>query len=424
MSISGTSWNSNSLFTALREQRRNSTEESGASGSTGAAQMALMAMRAVANSGQESGGTSDASRAPFEVTSQGRNSLAALFGAGIGVDSSTNDQSSDTASSFMENLRTMLQAVEAGDTDTAETAAKALQSTLDTLTGSTTESGDTASTNSDSGETGFLSDLKTLLAAIASGDTDATEAAADKLSEGMQRSRGPGGPGGPGGPPPPRLDAADSETAESLKTDLATLFSAVESGDTETAQAAAASVQQTLDSIASASGASTDAEGTDQARRGGFMSDLDDLLSAVKSGDMESAKTTADTIMERMSEGPGARGPMGPPPPPFGDAQGASDLGEGIAALFSAVQSGDEEASDSAATSLQAMLDALTSSTSTDGTTAASDDTASGFIGELQDLLDALKSGDTSHSRLWSVLTAYQENGDATTDVSGDFTSI
>ncbi len=29
----------------------------------------------------------------------------------------------------------------------------------------------------------------------------------------------------------------------------------------------------------------------------------------------------------------------------------------------------------------------------------------------MQDLLDALKSGETSESKLWTVLTAYKENG-------------
>ena len=132
-----------------------------------------------------------------------------------------------------------------------------------------------------------------------------------------------------GGPPPPRLDAADSETAQSLKDNLATLFSAVESGDTEAAQAAAASVQDALDSIASANGTSADAASSSNGPGSGFMSDLSDLLSAVQSGDIDEAKTVADTMMDRMAQGP--RGPMGPPPPSSGDSESATSLADGIA---------------------------------------------------------------------------------------------
>ena len=112
---------------------------------------------------------------------------------------------------------------------------------------------------------------------------------------------------------------------------------------------------------------------------------------------------------------------MGGPPPSSEDVQTASSLVDGIAALFSAVQSGDEDAANTAATSLQSILDTLTASS--DGTASEANDTTTGFLGELQDLLDALKSGDTSESKLWAVLTAYQENGASTTDAGDESAS-
>jgi hypothetical protein len=99
------------------------------------------------------------------------------------------------------------------------------------------------------------------------------------------------------------------------------------------------------------------------------------------------------------------------------DIQQASDLINGIATLFSAVRSGDTDATGTAADSLQTMLDNLAASSPSasadDGTDAtgdtSQDPTQSTFISDLQGLLDALKTGNTSDSKLWTVLTAYKE---------------
>ncbi len=135
---------------------------------------------------------------------------------------------------------------------------------------------------------------------------------------------------GPHGPPPgPRGGpVVDGDTASSLVKDLTTLFSAVEAGDTESAQTAATSVEATLTQISAASSTTDGTQDTSDTGTG-FMADLKNLLIAVKGGDMQSAQTGLDTITSDVEQahhhGGGMRMPLSD------DIQQASDLISSIA---------------------------------------------------------------------------------------------
>jgi len=128
--------------------------------------------------------------------------------------------------------------------------------------------------------------------------------------------------GRPQGPPPPKPE--ESEDESSINSLLEELSSALESGDTETAQEALAALQEQV-----ASDGSTSANNP-------FLKDLESLSKALESGSTDEAETILAGIEEKISS-------QGPPPPKPGEGAQAQNSGS----------------EDSLASTLQALLETL-----------------------------------------------------------------
>ncbi len=305
-----------------------------------------------------------------------------------------------SGSSFDSELGTLLSSIVSGDTDTAQSAATALQkilenagvSTSSTASDTDADASATTSTGKSDGQSDFLSTLQGILDAVANGDTASAKSGADALIAGMQQNGPP--PGGPprGGPGSPG-NGSDGGFAQ----DVSTLLSSVESGDTETAQTAAQALQQQLDSLGQ-SGPSSSSTGTSDSTDGhSILANLKSLLAAIGSGDMATAKSTADTMISAMNGNSGSSNAgraAGPPP------------GRGMAGPPPTEGSGD-----TALSSLQSALDTLkTISSSSVDTSSSTSSSSSTFIQSLENLLEAMSSGTDVNGKLKAVLDAYSSN--------------
>ncbi|MFT3731851.1 MAG: hypothetical protein QM780_10610 [Hyphomicrobium sp.] len=217
------------------------------------------------------------------------------------------------------------------------------------------------------------------------------------------------------GPPPPPPPSDSGNSGGSLDSELSTLLSSVESGDTDSAQSAATALEKMLesagisvsdDSDSSSTSSSTSTDASQSTDSDSMLAEFKSLLASVSSGDMDSAKSTVDSMMSAMnsnSEISGSR-PDGPPPGGMGGPGGPGGPPPG--------QSG----SDTVASSLQSALDTLKSMTSSDDDTSSSDsssDTSSSttaFIDSLKNLFETMELGGDVDGQLRAVIAAYSAN--------------
>ncbi len=281
------------------------------------------------------------------VSSPAQNSFSAMLGSmdagGVsqggagpsqraGMEAQAPDSSHE--SSFGSSLKSLLQAVLSGDMAGAQTAAAAIQSALagtDTqpnspwpVTSAASEA-DTASASSkgamptapdpDDAQSAFKADLKSLLTAVQAGDTAASKTAASTLVFYMMSQQK-----GVGALPPPQWGDQDGN----VRGNLASLLQAVQAGDMTGARRAAASIQSALDAGDSQSAGGTVAASADTSaspavsafttasvslaaspdRDGSqstFLTHLEDLLAAVQSGDAEASQTAAATLLDGLT---------------------------------------------------------------------------------------------------------------------------
>lgn len=205
------------------------------------------------------------------------------------------------------------------------------------------------------------------------------------------------GIGSPPSPPP---------AAKGFASDVAALFSALETGDTETATTLAerlSSVLETIDAMAgetaTASTATTDTtsettsddasattETADEASAPSFLTQLKSILAAVADNDFETATSEAAAISEKLSAMPLPQSGGAPPAPP---APGG--VMRNVRDLLEAVQSGDTETASKIAAALREALPDL----DTTETAAAGES----FATDLAVLLNAVEADDATGAK-------------------------
>jgi hypothetical protein len=171
-----------------------------------------------------------------------------------------------------------------------------------------------------------------------------------------------------------------------------------------------------LASLTSGSDAASSDAGADN--QSAFLTDLQSLVSAVQSGDSSSAREIASGIESRLSAPPPP-----PPPPPQGDAESSSSSSSSssfvsdLVALLDAVQSGDASSAQTAATSFGSDLAALLGTSSDDATisssASSSSSTSSTIVDDLKALIAEAKSGDvgSAQSSADTLLKDLREQG-------------
>lgn len=167
------------------------------------------------------------------------------------------------------------------------------------------------------------------------------------------------------------------------------LESAVKSGDIKTAQSSLATLKQ------ADTGDQSGAAGSgNNPYRSAMKSDLSVLMQAVDKGDLGAAQAALQTLdKDREAAAPPAA------PPSLADALGGSDSTflTDLKSLIGAAQSGDTGSVQRAMTALQSDLQSLLTSGG-DNTGAAASDAQTGqpsFVDDIKSLLDAAKSSDT-----------------------------
>lgn len=384
MTISTLSWANTQGASSQQKSRKTEATE----------QHALLAaqLQQLANASQTSSSDGSTPIPAIEVAGSSRSGLSALLGSSAASGPPPPPPGGESASEFMDNLGSLLSALSSGDTEAASNAADALQSLIDGLSGTGKTQGEQASGTA--GASGFISDVKSLLDAVDSGDEQAITTAAGNLAEGMNRAMGAGAPMGPPPPPP-----AGSEESQSVMDGLGDLLSALESGDTEATSDAATALQKVLDDLKAASGETSETGASEG--RSGFLTDVQSLLDAVKSGDSASVAGASQTLSDGLSRAAQGRPPMGPPPPNGGPPpSGVTD-------------SGSTTSKTTAESSLESVLATLT-----DLVGAASKESSEGssqvaFLDSLKNLFEAMQTGTDVSDRLNAVITAYAENGAA-----------
>ncbi len=172
----------------------------------------------------------------------------------------------------------------------------------------------------------------------------------------------------------------------------------VQSGDTAGAQQALIQLQQTDQSLGINEGSSDDSSSGTSSRPGRPHMDLSNLVSAVQSGDLSAAQNAWQQVQANMSNSP-----YGGNESPGSNLRG---MAKDLTSLLNAVNSGDSDSMQSAATAVAQDLRAFTSQT-TDATqqaasatdTSTSTDPSKTLIGDLQNLISAAQSGDTSSAQ-------------------------
>lgn len=380
MTISNLSWgNSTGIGAYQRKTEKNDTVT--------AAQILQLAGQISSPSATTT--TTGASASAIEVSSAARNSAYALLGSTMDAQSAPPPPPSGGGSmgAFMDDLGSLLSSLASGDTGTATEAASALQQAIDSLSAAATSTQTDETQGDESGPSGFIADVQALLDAVSSGDDDAISSAATTLADNMSRAMQAGPPMGP----PPSGGPGGQEVADGLDT----LLSALESGDSDDVDDAATALQTILDSLKDRATSDTADAGQSEGS-GGFLSDVQDLLDAVKSGDSTAISDAVATLTEHRSQPPPGGPPMGPPPE---GATGSAD---------SAASATKSTAETSLETALQTLSE-LIGGTSEDSSGTTSPQTA--FLDSLKSLFQALQSGDNVDGRLKAVISAYTENG-------------
>jgi soluble cytochrome b562 len=189
--------------------------------------------------------------------------------------------SSNSGSNFMSDLSQLMQGAQSGNTQTMQQAANSVVQDLQSIYGSSTSANSNASSSS-SGMGQILSDLGNLVTAVQSGNTQTAQSTAQSLQQDLGNLS----------------NGAASPTLNNLLT-------AASSGDTPTAQAAVNALTNDLQSLYGSSNSSTptSAASTQNASSslGQFFSNLSSLLSAAQSGNTQTAQSAAQNLQQDLA---------------------------------------------------------------------------------------------------------------------------
>ena len=193
----------------------------------------------------------------------------------------------------------MLQSVKSGDMSSAQTEATAIQGLI---SGSSSSTSSTSS--SDSTQSTFLTDLNSLLNAVQSGDTSTSQTAANTLVSDLQNAAGTSQAASTGAEP---SHGHGGGHRHAFADDLTNLVQAVQSGDMTSARTAATALQGLIDGSnpSSSSSSSTSSSGASSGQST-FTTDLNNVLSAVQSGDATNSQSAVNTMITRSSDRGGA----------------------------------------------------------------------------------------------------------------------
>ena len=179
---------------------------------------------------------------------------------------------------------------------------------------------------------------------------------------------------------------SSTSNQNSFDTALSNLISAIQSGDTTSAEKYLAQVQQL-----------TPANADSNSPLGQFISSVS---SALDSNDISAAQTALTTLESQ----PAPSNVQGPPPPSDSSSSTTSEYIQDIVSLFSAISSGDLSGAQSAYDSLTSLMQsnaASSTTSSTDTSTSSSSSTSDGaaLASLLQQIGTALSSGDISSAQ-------------------------
>lgn len=188
------------------------------------------------------------------------------------------------------------------------------------------------------------------------------------------------------------------------------LFNAIKSGDLTAAQAA---YQQVLANAPSSSGTSSttasSGSSTSSSAANPLQQLLDQLGTALQSGDISSAQTALSSFLASAPSGAGGNGG------PTGDQ---STTGKAISSLFSAIQSGDLTTAQSDYATVSALLSGSGDTSGSAGTSATTGTGQDSFQQLISQIGTALQSGDISSAQ--SALSQFQSDAPPPPPSSGN----
>jgi hypothetical protein len=176
--------------------------------------------------------------------------------------------------------------------------------------------------------------------------------------------------------------------------DLVSLLEDTQSGDTTSAQTAAGAVADDLGSLAAtlAQGTTGPSDGTASTTSdaGSFLSDVGSLISAVQSGDITSAQSAADAVIQDLQS-------IAPPPSAVSSGAATQPSSDALttfindlSTLLEATSSGDLTSAQSAATKVESDLQSLAQQSDASSATPASNTATSASTDSSTDPTDTL----------------------------------
>jgi len=201
----------------------------------------------------------------------------------------TGSETSDM-SNFAKDLQSLLSATQSGDTASAQTDAAAVENDLGLSSSTATASADSSSGSGSMSQ--FMTDLKSLLSAVKSGDMTTAQSAANSIQQDLQSMP----------PPPPSSVSSNDGMSSSSSTatpasfnnfisDLSDLLNASSSGDTISAQTAAAKVETDLQALTSST------TGSDSS-----TSDMSSTASSTATSTNTSSSSSDTSTSEKLAE--------------------------------------------------------------------------------------------------------------------------
>ena len=188
------------------------------------------------------------------------------------------------------------------------------------------------------------------------------------------------------------------------RNDISAMESAIQAGDLTTAQQSLAALQQTTQSATAALSADGSLSSSGNPFTDAIKNDLTTIMNAVQAGDLNGAQTglvqlQADQKAVLSNTTGSSQGAVGAT---SADTSSQDAFTADLSALFSAVSTGNPSAMQSTATTLQSDLQTLLGSQSATSAQIASSaasnapTSASILLNDLQSLISAAQSGDTS----------------------------